>query len=164
MTDAETPEEILADPLGFGGRIVVGVDDSETAAAALRWALREGALRGDPVEVVHAWQLPLAALPFGATINLNVDEAELDQQARAHLDRMVDEALAEIGEPAPDVVRTAVPGGAVATLLDVSADADLLVVGSHGRGGLRQLVLGSVAHACVQHAACPVCVVRMPQK
>jgi nucleotide-binding universal stress UspA family protein len=144
------------------GRIVVGVDDSEQAAAALRWALAEGALRQATVEVVHAWQPPLSALPFGATLVIPVDEAAVDEAAREAVDRMVDSALAEMDTPPPDVLRTILPGAAATTLVDVADGAALLVVGSHGRSGLSRLVLGSVAMACVNHATCPVVVVRPP--
>lgn len=144
------------------GRVVVGVDDSEQAAAALRWALAEGALRQCTVEVVHAWSPPLSALPFGATLVIPVDEAAVDAAARDSVDELVDGALAEMDDQPPEVLRTILPGGAATTLVEVSEDADLLVVGSHGRTGFRRIVLGSVAMACVSHAACPVVVVRVP--
>lgn len=146
-----------------GGRIVVGLDDSEQAAVALRWALAEGALRGAQVEVVHAWSPPLSALPFGATLVVPVDEGEIDAAARTHLDQLIGEAIAEMGEgPVPDVQVTVLPGAPAITLVEVSEGADLLVVGSHGRTGLSRLVVGSVAMACVQHAHCPVVVIRTP--
>jgi nucleotide-binding universal stress UspA family protein len=106
----------------------------------------------------------MSALPFGGTLVVPVDEAEIDQAARDHLDKLVDEALAELDGEAPEVVRTALPGAAAMTLVDIAADADLLVVGSHGRTGLRRLLIGSVASAVVQHAACPVVVIRLPEE
>jgi nucleotide-binding universal stress UspA family protein len=162
MSDA-SPPVIPADPLATGGRIVVGVDDSPDANIALRWALREAIVRQATLEVVHAWQPPMSALPFGATLVVPVDEAEIDQAARENLDKVVDAAIAELEVDAPEVIRTALPGGAVMTLIDISADADMLVVGSHGRTGLRKLVMGSTASAVVQHAACPVLVIRLPE-
>jgi nucleotide-binding universal stress UspA family protein len=145
-----------------GSRIVVGVDDSEQAAAALRWALAEGALRQATVEVVHAWAPPMSALPFGATLVIPVDDGEIDATARASVDQIVDGAITETGDRPPEVLRTILPGGAAQTLVEVAEGADLLVVGSHGRSGLSRLVLGSVAMACVHHAPCPVVVVRLP--
>lgn len=147
-------------PAPVGGRLVVGVDDSEQAAAALRWALAEGILRGATVEVVHAWSPPMSALPFGATLAVPVDEAAVDSAARSHLDELIASAVADQDGPPPDVQVTVLPGTPAITLVDVSEDADLLVVGSHGRTGLGRLVLGSVAMACVQHAHCPVVVIR----
>jgi nucleotide-binding universal stress UspA family protein len=149
-----------ADSEPVAGRIVVGVDDSEQAAAALRWALAEGALRGATVEVVHSWSPPLSALPFGATLVIPVDEAAIDSAARGSVDELVDAALAEMDHRPPEVLRTILPGGPASTLVEVSEDADMLVVGSHGRSGLSRLMLGSVAMACVNHAACPVVIIR----
>jgi nucleotide-binding universal stress UspA family protein len=147
------------------GRVVVGVDDSEQAAAALRWALTEGALRQCPVEVVHSWSPPLSALPFGATLVIPVDESAIDSAARASVDDLVDNALADMDARPPEVQRTVLPGAAATTLVELSEDADLLVVGSHGRTGLSRLMhVGSVAMACVNHAACPVVVVRVPSE
>jgi nucleotide-binding universal stress UspA family protein len=164
MTSSSPAVPVLADPLATGGRLVVGVDESPHAAAALRWALREAILRRASLEVLHAWQPPVAALPFGANLPLSIDEGELDNAARAQLDRVVDSALAELDVPAPEVQRTVVPGPAVVLLIDAAQTADLLVVGSHGRTGLRRLVLGSVANACIQHAPCPVVVIRLPEE
>jgi nucleotide-binding universal stress UspA family protein len=145
-----------------GGRVVVGVDDSEQAAAALRWALAEGALRGATVEVVHAWSPPMSALPFGATLVVPVDEAAIDEAVREQLDAMVATATQSMTGTVPEVQVTVLPGAPAATLVEVADGADLLVVGSHGRSALARFVLGSVAMACVQHARSPVVVVRVP--
>lgn len=146
------------------GRIVVGIDDSEQAAAALRWALAEAALRRATVEVVHVWTPPVSALPFGATLVIPVDEAAIDSAARTSVDELVDGALAEADDQPPEVMRTVLPGSPSVTLVEVAEGADLLVVGSHGRSGLSRLMLGSVAMACVNHASCPVVVVRTPDE
>jgi nucleotide-binding universal stress UspA family protein len=143
-------------------RIVVGVDDSEQAAIALRWALAEGVVHGATVEVVHVWTPPVSALPFGATLVIPIDEAAIDSASRESVDELVDGALAEMPDQPPEVLRTILPGGAAAALIDVAQGADMLVVGSHGRSGLSRLMLGSVAAACVNHAPCPVVVVRLP--
>jgi nucleotide-binding universal stress UspA family protein len=161
-TAATTPTVPEADAEAVRGRIVVGVDDSEQAAAALRWALAEGVLRQATVEVVHSWSPPLSALPFGATLQLRANEGEIDAAARTSVDGLVDAALAEMDDQPPEVLRTILPGAPALTLVEVAESADLLVVGSHGRTGLSRLVLGSVAMACVQHAPCPVVVLRTP--
>jgi nucleotide-binding universal stress UspA family protein len=152
------------DPSETDGRIVVGLDDSAQAAAALRWALAEGALRQTTVEVVHAWTPPMSALPLGATLTFRVDEAAIDSAARDSVDELVDAALAEMDEQPPAVLRTILPGGAATTLVEVAEGADLVVVGSHGRTGLRRVAMGSVAMAVVAHASCPVVVVRVPDQ
>lgn len=146
------------------GRIVVGVDDSDQAAAALRWALAEGVLRQATVEVVHAWSPPVSALPFGATLVIPVDEAALDDAARTEVEELVRTAVAQLDGPGPQVQITILPGGPSVTLVEVADGADLVVVGSHGRTGLSRLMLGSVAMAVVNHAPCPVVVVRAPHE
>jgi nucleotide-binding universal stress UspA family protein len=91
-----------------------------------------------------------------------VDEAAIDSAARASVDEIVDAALAEMDEQPPEVLRTILPGGASTTLVEVAEGADMVVVGSHGRTGLSRLMLGSVAMGVVNHAPCPVVVVRLP--
>ena len=168
MAMSSEPDDVPAAPDGdlseTDGRIVVGLDDSVQAAAALRWALAEGALRQCTVEVVHSWSPPMSALPFGATLSFKVDEAAIDSAARESVDQLVDDALAEMDEQPPEVLRTILPGGAATTLVEVAEGADLVVVGSHGRTGLRRMAMGSVAMAVVAHAPCPVVVVRVPDQ
>jgi len=163
-TAATTPTVPEADAEPGRGRIVVGVDDSEQAAVALRWALAEGVLRQATVEVVHSWSPPMSAMPFGATLRLRAHEGEIDAVARESVDEIVDGALAEMDDQPPEVLRTILPGAPALTLVEVAEGADLLVVGSHGRTGLSRLVVGSVAMACVQHAPCPVVVIRTPSE
>jgi nucleotide-binding universal stress UspA family protein len=155
----DTPVEPVPDPIG---RIVVGVDDSEQAAAALRWALEEAALRQVPVEVVHTWAPPTSYLPFDVTITANVDDAAIDAAARKHVDELVAKTLQSSSDPTVPVQVTILPGPPALILTEVAADADLLVVGSHGRTGIKRFVLGSVAMSVVQHAPCPTVVVRVP--
>jgi nucleotide-binding universal stress UspA family protein len=137
-------------------RIVVGVDGSEASLDALRWALREGRLRGCAVEVVHAWLAPTLAV----RAPLVFDEGFV-RQFREDAESLIDDALLRMGPDAAGVAvdRAATEGPAEQVLVAAAADATLLVVGSRGRGGLGELLLGSVSHHCVQHAACPVVVV-----
>src|SRR4029453_15086783 len=108
------------------------------------------------VEVVHSWSPPMSALPFGATLFYKVDDAAIDAAARDAIDELVDAALAEMGKHPPEVLRTILPGGAATTLVEVSEGADLVVVGSHGRTGLRRVAMGSVAMAVGAPPAWPV--------
>src|SRR6266496_298712 len=89
-----------------------------------------------------------------------VTEAKLRGAARGRAEELVDELLGEVGvagvEVQPIVVQERHPADA---LVELSSDADLLVVGSRGRGGFHELLLGSVTHALVLHATCPVVVV-----
>jgi len=142
-----------------GDLVVVGVDGSEAGRRALRWALREAALRGSAVEVVTAWTLPAYE---GAVIT----HEEGDQQAAA-AKRTQDEALAAelaaLDLPAPTVAQEVVQAHPVEALTHAAAArAAFLVVGSHGHGRLRSALLGSVSEGCVRHATCPVVVVPAP--
>ena len=155
----DTPVEPVPDPVG---RIVVGLDDSEQAIAALHWALEEAALRQVTVEVVHTWSPPTSYLPFDVTLTSNVDDGTIDAAAREFADGVVAKALETSPDPSIDVQVTILPGPPALILTEVAADADLLVVGSHGRTGIKRFVLGSVAMSVVQHAPCPTVVVRVP--
>ena len=134
-------------------RVMVGVDGSAPARAALEFAVGEARLREAVVVAVMAVQLPDYAWidPYG----VRLPEEDTPQRAREKLDRMLASVDTEGLELDPVV--TAVP--APQALVDRSADCDLLVVGSRGRGGFRGLVLGSVSMQCVLHAHCPVTVV-----
>jgi nucleotide-binding universal stress UspA family protein len=136
-------------------RIVVGVDGSEPAQRALEWALDAGREHQAVVEAVSVWAFPyMTGEVFTA---LAYDPAPL-AAAASHV---LDEALTSVdtsGLPAP-VVRTVSSGGTATAILEVAADADLIVVGSRGLGGFRELLLGSVSHQLAHHAECPLVVV-----
>lgn len=139
--------------------IVVGVDQSEDAKAALSFANEEALLRGATLRAVHAWQFGYIGMGFeGAAPSLGGDIAQLREAAGAALETTVRDAL-----PRADGVkieRRVVEGTAAGDLVDESRNADLLVVGSRGHGGFAQLLLGSVSQQCAHHAACPVVIVR----
>jgi nucleotide-binding universal stress UspA family protein len=88
--------------------------------------------------------------------------AEQQEEARRHAANQLDQVLREAGAlDAITVERTVVSDEhPSAALIRLAADADLLVVGSRGFGGFKGLLLGSVSQQCVQHATCPVLVVR----
>lgn len=134
------------------GRIVVGVDGSDGARGALRWALADGARRQAVVEVVHAWDLPVI---YGPVIGASPYD-DTEDAARRMLDAVVDEAVATAGTVT--VERTLVVGGPAAGLLDAAKGADLVVVGRRGLGGFGRLLLGSVSENVARHAPCPVVV------
>ena len=142
------------------GRIVVGVDDSAEAAAALRWALEEARLRNATLEVVHTWVFPAIGEVPGGSVDILV--RDLERGAADLLDRVADAIVGT--DPGVKVERRVLEGAAAGVLVDAAAEADLLVVGSRGRGGFAGLLLGSVAQQCVHHAKCPVVVVRHAQE
>ena len=138
-------------------RIVVGVDDSPGGRAALAWAMHEAELRHAQLEVVHAWSLPLAE---GWNSEWPTDEAWFREQSRRLLEKLIAECPAREDIAVVPVVVPLECEGPAFGLLEQSKGADLLVVGSRGRGGFKGLLLGSVSAQCVQHATCPVVVVK----
>ena len=143
------------------GVIVVGVDHSEGAKVALRFALEEANLRQAKLRAVHVWQF---SGYFGAPAIENSTrgfDAKLDEDRRAAeaaLGSTLREAIPDAGEV--EIERHVVEGAPGAVLIEESRDADLLVVGSRGRGGFTGLLLGSVSQQCAHHATCPVVIVR----
>jgi len=136
-------------------RIVVGVDGSEGAAVALRWAVEEGQARGEPVAALMAWgYLDQHHTVAGADFDPTYGEPE----ARLALDTAVTEALGD--DAAAGVERIVVCDLAPDALLDASGPEDLLVVGARGHGGFAGLLLGSVSRKVLGHAKGPVAVVR----
>lgn len=134
-------------------RVVVGVDGSEPSKAALRWAVwHAGMVEGGIVTALSAWNTPAIyspAIPTGEDFTNAVEHA---------LSAAVEEALAEGGTA--EVWERVVHGHAAWALLEAASGADLLVVGNRGHGGFVGALLGSVSQYCVQHAQCPVVVVR----
>ncbi len=154
------------------GAIVVGVDGSEGSLAALRWALAEAHLRGSSVRVVHAYQsppLPVTETGFGAAGGgigvppvLTDDWEQVRQAVESEAGNVIEHALREAGADDFDgleIERSAIEGPAARTLIDAAKDAELLVVGSRGRGALKTAVLGSVSVTVAATAPCLVIVV-----
>jgi nucleotide-binding universal stress UspA family protein len=140
--------------------IVVGVDHSAGAKAALRFALDEARLRQVTLRVVHAWQFGY----IGATgLEGWLPAAGGDvEEFRRSAEAALEETLRDVGADTDGVAieRRLDQGTPAAVLVEESRGADLLVVGSRGHGGFAQLLLGSVSQQCAQHAFCPVVIVR----
>lgn len=139
------------------GRVVVGIDDSESARRALRWATDEARRRRARLDMVHAWHpsyvtaSPVLGMPLGT--------GPEEGRARAVLDRA---AVADAGTRGGSVAvdRLLVRGTPARAVLDVSRGADLLVLGARGRSALTAGVLGSVTSHVARHTCCPLVVVR----
>ncbi|MEV5005949.1 universal stress protein [Streptomyces sp. NPDC093064] len=145
----------MSDLTASAARIVVGVDGSEPSKAALRWAARQAALTGAVIEAVTAWEYPLwyGTSPMAAGFDFADNAAKILSQA-------LDETF---GPDRPVEIRSRVERGhPAAVLLEASREAELLVVGNRGHGGFTEALLGSVGQHLVQHAACPVVVIRGP--
>jgi nucleotide-binding universal stress UspA family protein len=142
--------------------IVVGIDGSEGAGAALEFAADEAALRNARLRLVSAWELPVAA--YGAGFAPPLDAETLDG-FRQGAQGIADEARASVKklQPSLEVEVTAVDGQPAEVLLEQAAGASLIVVGNRGLGGFKSLLLGSVGQQVVHHASCPVVVVHRPR-
>jgi len=148
---------VRAQPWQADGPVVVGVDESDGTGHALDVAFEEAALRDAGIVVLHAY------LPDVRTWGLDLLPEVEDEQVRRtiELDRLND--IVEPWRkrfPAVDVEVAAVDGQAAARLIDASATARLMVVGSRGRGGFTGLLLGSVGLQLLHHAGCPVLIAR----
>jgi nucleotide-binding universal stress UspA family protein len=141
-----------------GPRIVAGVDGSPSSLSALRWAIHQASLTGATVDAVIAWHYPDLAASAG--YGMAVAGVDLDFQEMAG--KTVTDAISSTLSPDSDVrvYPQVTEGLAAQVLLDASAGADLLVVGSRGHGGFAEALLGSVSQHCVHHARCPVVVIR----
>jgi nucleotide-binding universal stress UspA family protein len=139
-------------------RIVVGVDGSEPSCGALHWAIAEAARHSAHLDVVNAYDHDQAAVPIGAMAGL--DDGGLEKESRKLVEEMVAGAVGRADPQPAGVAVISSPTGPARALIETAKGADLLVVGSRGRGSVRGLLLGSVSQQCVHHAPCPVVVTR----
>jgi nucleotide-binding universal stress UspA family protein len=139
-----------------GQVVVVGVDGSDPSVAALTWASRYGAATGATVRAVRVWHYPTAAgLPPGKTPE--PVETEVEGWVREELSQAVTKANPD---SSAQVETKIVYGHPAQALIDESRGESLLVLGHRGHGGFAEALTGSIVIHCVNHAACPVVVVR----
>ena len=139
------------------GPVVVGIDESDQSAAAALTAAGEARRRHTELVLLHAWAPPLPTKGAGP-----VGWTELSEAGQRIGRDLLAKVQASVAEYEPDViVRTQLgDGSATAELVRASSNAQLVVVGSHGFGPLRGLLLGSTTHALIHHSDCPVLVHR----
>jgi nucleotide-binding universal stress UspA family protein len=142
------------DELPTSGPIVVGVDGSEFGAAALRYAVEEAALRHTSVRAVTAHEGPPLALASDPELMARMHAAVSSEAAE-----VAAAALAELTSGPVDVEQLTVEGRPGRAILDNARDAQLIVVGSHGKGFFRRVLLGSVSREVLQDADRPVAVI-----
>jgi nucleotide-binding universal stress UspA family protein len=135
------------------GRIVVGVDGSDGGHEALLWAAEEALRSGAQLLVVHGWTYPYAGLRSAAS--------EPRDEMRVDAMRVLEAATLTVKDVAPTVKAQAIISeeAPAKAILEAAASADLVVVGSRGRGGFASLLLGSVSRTVLQHSPCPVAVI-----
>jgi len=147
---------VPAQPNADTGRLVVGIDTSSASDRVLAYAFEEASRRHATLAVVHAAGVPTYGWGAGVPVVIDWDQLE------AEMSDSVEECLAPWLSKYPDVVvrRVLAHGEPLPALLDEARQADLLIVGSRGRGGFASLALGSVSHAVLHAtASTPVAVV-----
>jgi nucleotide-binding universal stress UspA family protein len=147
-------------PTKYG--VLVGVDGSPESDAAVSWAAREASMRHEHVTLMHVVQPVAVSWPVSperATV------AEWQEENARHVIDQAREVLSFAPDhPRPPDVRTEVRySHPVDALVDASSEARMIVVGSHGKGALGGLLLGSVSRGVVDHAHCPVSVIHADQ-
>ena len=138
------------------GGIVVGQDGSPQSSAAVRWAVHTADRLGCTVHVVRTWSLSSAPRPASWAPGYVPPLVDFEAAVLGELER--DVAALDLRSDVP-VVCHVLHGSPARRLLESCGRAQMLVVGSRGRGGFRGLVLGSTANQLVGHAAVPVVVV-----
>ena len=154
---AHCPVVVVRGDAHPGGPVVVGVDGSPTSERAISVAFQEASMRNAPLVAVHVWSdLGPAAFEDPRAAALVPQGLEEDEHA------VLAESLAGWQEKYPDVrvTREVYIDNPRARLLEWSKKAQLLVVGSRGRGGFKGMLLGSTSNSLVGGAHCPVVVVR----
>jgi nucleotide-binding universal stress UspA family protein len=136
------------------GRIVVGIDGSDSSGATLEWAAKQAEVTGSDLEVLSTWQWPATygwALPMPS-----------DFDPRAEVANEVDRVVKAVRDVVPHITMHThvVEGHPAATLVEASLGAELLVVGSKGHGEFAGMLLGSVSDYVAHHARCPVVIIR----
>lgn len=135
--------------------VIIGIDGSPQSVLALGWACRRAQTCGDLVRAICVWSLTAS----GEDWMMQTGAKALGQRRAERVLREAVEAVRR-DHPAAEVETLVVEGSAAHVLIEMSAGADMLVVGSRGLGGFSGLLLGSVSQQCVHHAHCPVTVVR----
>ena len=135
-------------------RIVVGIDGSASSVAALAWAATQAELTGSLLDAVISWEWPNA---YG-----NGSYLPDDYDPATDAQKVLDDAIEKVRGTHPDLTIRAVvvEGHPAPALIKASRGADLLVVGSRGRGEFSGMVLGSVSDYCTHHVSCPITIVR----
>lgn len=137
--------------------VFVGVDGSKHSQAALEWALREAGIRNQPLTVITV--VEVATSGWGGSLVFPSD-LELRDEVQKKAQEQTDAVVQQLGDAAaPSVSVAATIGQPAPELIEVSKDADLLVVGTRGAGGFNRLMMGSVSSQIAHHAHCPVTIV-----
>ena len=139
--------------------IVVGVDGSPESESAVEWAAREAVLHGVPLTLAHVLPTAQALTWYEVSVSSELDEIA-QRRAREILRQATLVAEQAVANSGPITISEHVEeGNATKTMVDLSKDAQLLVVGNRGLGRVGRALLGSVSSGLIHHAHCPVAVV-----
>lgn len=142
--------------------IVVGIDASDGSQRALEWAIDEAEVHGAALRVVHAIAHPTVHYPYPMTVLSWDEHAEEDTRRLGR--ELLDHALAAANPPSSvDIELEARFGTPADVVMSAARDADLVVVGSRGRGGFTGLMLGSISQQIAHHSTIPVVIVPPPR-
>jgi nucleotide-binding universal stress UspA family protein len=139
--------------------ILVGIDGSDHSERALDWAMKEAAVRHQPVTVLAVHQVVSSWL---GTPQVFPGDRELVEPVRAAAQELTDKVLAAMSGPRPESVTVqAVSGIPAQAIIEVAGNlnSDMIVLASRGTGGFARLALGSVSTQVAQHAPCPVVII-----
>lgn len=138
--------------------VVVGIDESAAAFDALDWAARVAGMRRAPLHVAHALPTPGVYLSGAAVLV----QAQFDEQLRESAEQVAARAREQLVAEHPDVEFTTAiyPGPPPSALLEVGADAELMVLGATGAGTIGAALVGSTGQRVANHARCPVAICR----
>jgi nucleotide-binding universal stress UspA family protein len=143
-------------------RLLVATDFTETSNVALDWAIDLAAPLGASVAVMHAYEIPIVGFPDGALIATADIALRIADSAKAALDGAVEQRRGR-GVPLEALLREGVAWEEINKVAD-ELDADLVVIGTHGRRGLARALLGSVAEKVVRTAHRPVITIHGPRE
>jgi nucleotide-binding universal stress UspA family protein len=139
------------------GRIVVGIDGSPCGDEALMWAVEEAMRSGAELELLHAWSYPYASgrtMPNDPRHEMRLDAMRTLERAELRAKGFCESLRVH------SIVSEDSPANAI---IEAGRNADLIVVGTRGRGGFASLMLGSVSRTVAQHATVPVVLLRRPE-
>ncbi len=135
-------------------RILVATDFTATSNLALDWAIELAAPLGASVTVMHAYEIPVIGFPDGALIATSEVAARLGEAARAALESAIEQRQGR-GVALVGTLREGVPWEEINAVAE-EIDADLIVIGTHGRRGIARALLGSVAENVIRTSHRPV--------
>jgi len=140
-------------------RIVVGVEGSGYARAALIWAIEEAHHRDAVVEVVTCYSPTY--VPSAPDLGyVPLDSFDLLSEVEKMQAEVIESAVESVNHPDVEIQKVVKKGRAADTLMAAAEGADMLVVGNRGRGGFAGLRLGSVSQSIAHHSPCPLVIVR----